>query len=373
MVEAAVRRRVEETKSSVEPGGKFPREILTRVVELAMPALGTKGPLARELGQFWFTGTHLSAYNGDFGVRVVFDTGLNCGVDGLVFAGLVQSSKAGDVRLNQANDDLIVRFARSRSSLATRPLSRFYWQFPKQYDTSTSLELTEEFLSALKRVLKLRQRGTTDQVEHRGVSLFPIKGGVALYTTDSKTLMEIRVAMDVVPEIAPTVLSRLFAESVAEECEPGDRLYFPSKCLVATTAGVEFFHNRLDVSTMHELPKLVRNKVAEANKLSSFLALPDGLDEALSRAVIVANGADPFVSFAVAADDPTLLRMVGNYSTGDLAEQFKLAGEWPPLTIKLNAAEVLGALSEADSFAFGSSAAVMRGGDDWLFLVAVSS
>lgn len=343
------------------------REALIRVLEQVKPALAASGSV-EGLKHIWLDKKYLYAYDGALGIRIAWESGLQpCGLPGSVLLGILHSSSVKEISLEQQGASLTVKMGRSTTKLSTMPLDENPWPFPPTVPASTklTLELTEDLIMGLRRARAIKASNPV-RVEHYGVSLFPSKGVLTLYTTDSKTLAEITVEGNYAKELNKQVLPHAFVAQLLT-LKPPAKISFLKDAIIAERAGIQVCSNLLDSASVWDLPKLADQTIGDEPER---MALPDSLGEALNRAVVLAGPDEAFINLSVVKKD---LELSGTFKLGVLQERFPLGGKPTVGEMVLELASFKALAKEAKEFAFGEKALVLYGDEGVLYLISPHS
>lgn len=343
---------------------KFDRKELLDSLQMLKPALGAASTSIQELKHIWFDGDFAFTYNGGLGIRVSLKSGLKFGVPGPPLLGLLSDDTVKEVTLEAKNNTLEVELGKASAKLVTLPLDNSPWNFPlKPAKEAVELELTEELLTALKRVSIIKARPAV-RTEHYGVVTFPDKDTVSLYSTDSKALVEVILEVKLPKGLSKLVLPHEFVDVVTRFCEPGTAIYLGTNCFQAQSEKVLICSNVLDSSNLQDIPALV-DSILSGKPV--YAPLPDTLRLALDRVEVLAGGGDAYVNLET--DGVGSLILNGRLTYGDFKEIFKLAKEVKPAKITVDARLLRVGLTEALRFTITKRALVMQGEDGFLFLV----
>jgi hypothetical protein len=345
---------------------KLEREVFLEALNTVKPALQASGSIV-ELKKIWFDGDYIYAYNGALGIRLKSKLDLECGINGKVLIGLLQSSSVKEVSLIERPDQLEVKLGRSTTTVVTSRPEQNPWPYPAKLPPgpvgARTLVLTEELLAGLRRV-RLVRAAAPKRVEHYGVILFPTKDSLALYTTDSASLAEVVVKVKTAPDLAKTVFPHEFVTQLLN-FKPGAKISLLKDAIVVQDEQLQVCSNLLDSSTVHDLPKLVTEAVTGQEKRSP---LPESLIEGLERADVLASGMDTpaYVALDVTKKE---LEVTGDFYHGRLNERYPLTGAAEGrMSVSLPRLKSLA--REAEAFAIAKRALVLFGENDARFLIA---
>jgi hypothetical protein len=158
------------------------------------PALAGEKNQVRELHNFWFDGTHISAFNDILGIRMEFESDFEGGVNGNHLLGILEKSRARNVRLElDAKEDgvLVVKAGSATARLALMPISDMLWNpsIPKD----EGYTVTKEFLVGVNRCLLSVGTAKVLTPEQRGVTLIQNTSEFNIYSTDAVSLSWVKL------------------------------------------------------------------------------------------------------------------------------------------------------------------------------------
>lgn len=343
---------------------KTDREKLTATLARLKPAI-KNGGLLLEMSHIWFAGSGAYAFNGELGIRVGLDSGLECGVPGDVLLNLLGTSSLPEASLDQTDAGLTLRLGKSTSKLAAMSLDRGMWPFPKSKKGDESgEELTKGLLEALARVLVVEAKQAVARVEHKGVLVYESKKGAALCATDSASLALARTDAKL-GEAAGRLVPYALAEQVVRSCAAGDRVVFKDDYLAATASSVALFHRGVDASDAQDV-------LAVAEKLAAKhpepVPIPHGFGIALERAAILDSGEDTVVGVEL---EGATLRVLGKYKHGELDERITIkGGEHPPARGRFLVKLLQRGLKGVKTMSVDDQALIMHDGPGFMYAVA---
>lgn len=341
---------------------KFEREALVSTLMDARPALPKKEGITPEFSHFWFDQKYVYANNGGLGVRLELATELDCGVPGTTLLDLLKTSALKEVFLDQTDDTVVLQMGKSKYPLVSLPSDRRPWLYPEPPKKADQvLTLSERIMVALRQIDFLRVKPET-QVVHHGITVYPRKSWLEFYTTDT-----VGVAQAIVRE-RPGTLPRFvlpwdFIERVLTLIEPGASLHVRDDCLSVSSKGAMICSNMLELPEHPDLAKVVERGLPEGDPIE----LPQGLQQMVERACILAGAKEPLLAFT---SKGTSLQVTGKYDLGSLDEKITLKAKLPAISAKFGADKIGLGLANADSFLFSDKALAFYGGEDFLYITS---
>lgn len=352
----------------VEGGVMVEREALRTVLEAVKPAIASSGSIP-ELKHVWWDGTFLYGYNGALGIKVSWKWDLPPGgVLASVLLGVLDSSSTEQVSLAASAGSLTVKVGKATAKLQALEGTANPWPFKAATKTAQfSVELTQDLVDGLKRARVIKASNPV-RVEHYGIVLFPAKDFLALYSTDSKTMVEVQVDGKFDKELNKLVLPHAYVQQLLG-LKISSQLHFMADAIVAVEeGGVQVCSNMLDVSEVWDLPKLAGGLMKDSEE--GDIELPEGWGESLSRAAALASGDESFIKLVVSPKSKEVV-LTGRLAYGTLEERLTITGKAPAagqITVELAALKAL--TRDAVSFAVAERALVITGKSQELILIA---
>ena len=341
------------------------RKSLVAALERVKPALQASGKI-ESFKHVWIDGQRLYAYNGGLGIRVKWKTDLEpCGINGAVLLGLLQSSGAEEVTLDQENNaQLALKMGRATTKLSRLDADGNPWPFPFRITgTPLSLELTEELIEGLKHA-QIVKSANPQRVEHYGITIFPGKDKVALYSSTGEIIAEVFVKGKISKELERTVLPFGFVSQLLA-FDVGSKIIFTSDFIIAESNGIQVCSNLLDSSDVYDLPEVVNTTVTGEEKR---VALPEGFGETMKRAEILA-GAEGNSSCIYLSHNKRELEVKGDLKYGVLQDKFPVSVTGSA-KLKVSLDHILGLYGEAEEVAVTEKVLLLYGQGESLYVVA---
>lgn len=342
-------------------GGRL--ELIT-ALERLVPALGRSKDVP-ELSHVWFTDGAMYAYDGSFGIMLDYATGLECGAPGLPLLNLLKTSSLKEVKLESKGSTLSIGFDKSTSKLAAMPAAKRVWGFTDSPGDAKRLRLGEDFIKAIERVLIVHAKPMT-RVEHHGVTMQHAEGGLQMFCVDGDSCI-VRSHIETNEKLPSgrVILPRDFAEQLVEQCPQGVDLYVLDDCLIADGEDVTLYSNLLDMTGSADLAAIMDGQI---EMHGDPVRLPLGLNEALSRALILSGNEPPKVEAKI---EKNALVLRADYGMGNLSESFKLDTPMEDAALTFRADQLKRALSYVDHFSMIKGSMLLQDEDGaFVYLVA---
>lgn len=323
---------------------KMERKVLFDALSLVKPALATKD-LIEELTHVWFDGDYAMAYNdADLGIQVPLEVSFTGGVRGTLLLGLLQNSRARDVTIEPGEEGhLMLKASSTKAKLAVLDPERAVWQFPKP-NKKKALTLSEELVDALRAVL-VSVGNDTSTPEKLGVTIEFSKGGVDMYTTDSKTITHCHVDLDVEKELRGkrVIVPTAFCEQLLRLCVGGGFMEVRDDCTIAGNEnGVLLYTRLLEATKPLDFAEVVKGHMGWHE--SSKFETPAKLELALERALVLFEGL-PSEPVSISVDGGKLRVVAEKEGRGKLNDSMSVSEGAPGISIMVEPAMLKRALS----------------------------
>lgn len=264
------------------------RRELVKALELVQPSLASG--LVPIFGCFMFNEGTITGFNGDsLAIKANFDAGLTLAVDGRTLLGLLQNSKADELTIKVEASEIRIKAAKSNFKLPYLKTDDFLFEEPKEKWTATT-EITEELLKAIGICL------TTTSRDHAYPALMGLSFNfeettlTTLYSCDGDAVTKY-VTEDgyegegiyTVPNSFCDALMKIYQETEAV----GGKLEMNCNWAKATlSSGFTVYGRIVANDTPLDHAKLIADTM---NTEVPFVSLPEGFNEALSRARVIAD------------------------------------------------------------------------------------
>jgi DNA polymerase III sliding clamp (beta) subunit (PCNA family) len=188
------------------------RKDLLERLDLITPALASHD-LIPILTHFCFTGTEIVAFSDQIGASVPFKSEFRGGVPGVTMLQLLKASKAKDVELLAAENELQIKAASSRFKLPVLSPKSFVFEIPKPTERVLPVPI-KQFTAALDGCLR-SVTADTSVPDQMGVTLLVEGSDLLLFSTNDATLSFSRLKMSgVAPFKSRVTLPTLFCQQV---------------------------------------------------------------------------------------------------------------------------------------------------------------
>jgi hypothetical protein len=356
------------------------RDLLLAVLEAASPALGTTRNLVPGLSHFWFDRETVTAFNDVLGIRVVFASDFEGGVEGERLLGLLKNSTAKNVTLTSRTGGrkpvLHVEVGTAGVTLPMRPVTESL--FKEQFPDHSGSAISQELIDALKLTMLSCVSKKLASAAERGVTLIQTDTVLDAYTTDDATVSWARVKDSA---LFPTAHGR--ALWPREFCDYFIR-HFTHGTIVAMTddavwayGGVKYQSDPLMVTVYAKLiegstsdfPGFVRRYQGEA---ATAFKIPDELTRALSRAAVMIPDKTLIELEVTGLDDTSVLRLYCNSAAGEFDDLVEIdANGHTELTVKADVALIRRALAGRTSLALTRDSVVLTGPPGFFHFISV--
>jgi hypothetical protein len=359
---------------------KADREGLLRAATLVRPALATAAHIPA-LTHIAFDGEWATGYDDKMALSVRCDADLDCLVPGVLFTQALNSFGSKDVVVRRNEDQTItLQSGRSRVTLATLPLRDFPLTWPR--DPEFSFEVESDMMKGIERCL-ISVNTDANQPAQMGITLDRTEDGYAVFfSTDNASVSRAQCGSRIqLPGDVPIILPRQFCEQLLalNKAYPGhmcnmdvgdgwvDVVFYldPDKGHDARL----FSRMLVDLDPI-EFPKLIQRHCGDVTALKKrTTTIPDGLDAALSRALLVLGNEGRKRCMAHVKDEVLDLHAHSDY--GDSDDHIKLDHDNVG-PVPLDAFAVSRGLKQATRIGINDTVTILVHGDDSTFVHMVA-
>lgn len=196
----------------------LPQVLISRL-EKVEPALAIN-QLIPLLTHYWFTGTHLMAYNDQIGLQYPMKTEFRGAVPGKFLELLkvkstsTSKNKPDKIELSGSTTELVVKQGRRTNFRLAMLEPNFVFEMPKQSRREPlSEDSMEKLIDAVSHCLISVGRDTST-IEQLGITLEPENNNVTLYATDGATISRSKLAPGTMRLEARVVVPTKFCEQM---------------------------------------------------------------------------------------------------------------------------------------------------------------
>lgn len=301
---------------------KLDREEFLSALSDAAPALAVRDTIPA-LQNFWFSEGCVYAYDGGLGVRVPFNTGLECGLPGKALMDLLRTSALKEVELTEDDGEITVRLGKAVVKMRSVSMDGFPWNFPepeakKPPKKAVAFELSADVLAAFGRMETSRRTGKAERTIEQGVVVIPGKV-TAFYATDSASISHIDVGVTSPKDMPKLLVPWEFVDRFLKLAAPDNPMYILDDCLVVQNGEVLVCSNLLEFPDAPDVEKVAAPHLTDEQ--DTLAELPPGLQGALDRAIILGGKEEAVVKLAATAKT---LSVRGKFPLGELNETFAL-------------------------------------------------
>jgi DNA polymerase III sliding clamp (beta) subunit (PCNA family) len=351
------------------------RTELIEVLEMLRPAIADKG-LVPIFTTYCFTGSELYAYNDDLGILTQWESNQPFAVDGNTLLGLLKNSRAKEVEFvfNDENTDagsVLVKAGRSRFRLPFFTEEEFLFDSPANGAAwDIQIDVDAAFMEGLQFCMVTTSTdntmpalmGVTLRKEGKGLGLFSCDGDcISRYGFKGKPTDE--------QYTLPNDFCSAMVKIVAGELGGTKLMLNKEWAWVSFKQGedrtIEIFGRILSASDKIDHAELIKKTVkAEPD----YLGVPDGLDNALSRARVVADSES--LPTVISFDAEGKLRLsTESKSLGIVKDMLPTDGH-PEVKAAVSAALMQRALTVSDRLAVLENCTVYRKGDNLFQIIS---
>lgn len=230
---------------------------------------------------FCFTGTHVYANNDSIAIKAPCVTDAPFAVNGHTLLGLLRASQSEDVIFKLGDEhEVLVTAGKSKFKLPYHTEDAFLFQEPEG-NWDVSIVVDPKLAQGLEACLQTASRDAATQPAFVGVWL---KHGGTLYSCDGDALSRFSLLPDLL--VGNYMMPNAFCETVLRVDSTGGKLTLNSEWAMATLGGYTVYGRLIVSNDPLDHEKLIADTVRQA---PVFASVPEGLDQALTRARVVAD------------------------------------------------------------------------------------
>lgn len=309
---------------------------------------------------FCFDGKNVSAYNDAIGIVAECQTDEAFAVNGQTLLGLLKNSQGEEVTLHLEDEDTVVKAGKSTFRLPYQIKDEFLFVEPDLEEFNVKLlPVLSDMLKGMEACLLTSSRDTT-QTALMGLCL---SGGSIFYSCDGDALSRYTTPFKANPKIPSFILPNSFCEAVIKTASDSQSevtsIILNKDWAKATLASGYVIYGRLietDTPLDHEA------EIKNTLKLEpTFVKVPAGLNEALSRARVVADHESAKTVFTIKGG---WLRLLTDTHTGVVRDT--IAMKHSEIEVNVSAALIQRAISLCDEMAVLENCCAFRSGEQLL-------
>lgn len=341
---------------------------MLKALDTASPAL-SRQQIVEVLTLFWFTGKSLFAYNGAVGIELPLKTDFVGGVKGSLFTGLLGTTQAESLVVEELQKGKAVRIRSggARLDFSLMPVDEAPWAMPKRAEGMASFD--EKFIEALEKAC-LSVQDDSIAPDQLGVTACIEDDMLNLYSTDSKTLTWVQSKKPKGYSTKRALLPGLFCAQMVRLFKEGGKVMVNTQYAQATDDDVSLFGSLIETPSPANFEKVLDDRLPKDYKKKAAL-VPDKLQTALERAAIAMKGSD--TKHVELSTKGSTLRLYTNVAkVCEVDDEMKLDHAAEAVSDKFNPDLILRALPYAKSMLLTPGCIVLLGEGSFVHLVAAT-
>jgi DNA polymerase III sliding clamp (beta) subunit (PCNA family) len=305
---------------------------------------------------FCFTGTTVFSSNMLFTIAAPLKVPKPFAVNGYTFLQLLEAVGNDDIKFVVETDNLAIKAGKSSFELPIKTQDEFIWQEPEM----KGLELDSVVADAMKYVLTTCSENQALEGFAR-ICIRDKDGLVTLYSTDGDALTRYNTNLPTTQSI-DVWLTRKFCQTV-NDVTPNGRIQIDKHWVCADDGKYKVYGQNLGRSTMDyevEIKNIVGPKFPNA-----LIPIPLGLDQALTRARVVADIETAATNLIV---ESKIMYLITETPFGNVYDE--MGTDHDDIDIKINAELLQTKMNGLDMVSFTPSCSILKN-EKMLRLIAV--
>lgn len=267
---------------------KINRENISAILSKVQPAISSKDAIP-VLACLCFSAESVHAFDGVVCLRFPAKLGITGGVRGELLIGFLNAAKSTEIDVTQDGEKILIKSGRSKLDTTLIPEAEFLFEAP-DLTGATSIPVDTEFLAGLNKAALSMGRDASHTWRY-GITVVPTVGksfvGYKLLATDDKTIARASIPKEV-EEGEAILLPPRFVDlllTIAKDDAPKKMLIAEKWGEVRFMSGLKLFTKTVtgaDPTKYDSVFEQIGDKVK-----SVAVAIPDGMDTALGRSMLV--------------------------------------------------------------------------------------
>lgn len=273
-------------------------ELLAKL-ELVTPALAT--PDTPIMSHYWFTGSHVTAYNDQISIRTPLATDFN-GAAPRHIAAILAASNAVNTTLEPEGENLKMKLAGGTFRLPLLPAERFESLFDFPQSTTVALDSNDrEVLLSAFECCAMSMSNDISRPEYLGITMLPSNRGLAMYTTDGKRMTYVHLKNNKYLAERTVIVPKLFCEQAVDFMRSATEVEFGihDDHVLLLADDVELFGRLVSCEQPLNFSEVFNERFPQ-NRRNDLIDIPPLLGNVLKRSsIIYSSGLEPCAEFSV--------------------------------------------------------------------------
>lgn len=333
------------------------RAELVKTLELVKPALDNKN-LVPIFQCFTFVPGSVTAYNDTIAISGPCDLEETCAIHGGTLLGLLSNHSAEEVEIELEDQNALVKAGKSVIKIPFEPEENFLFEEPAD-KWELKVPFTISLFEAMELCLGTVSTDETQPALH-GITFT----GNCLYSCNGDTITKAQVSVKTPKRyLMPTPFCEAVSKLWSSLGMAKGMLQFSKDWVYANFEDWAVYGRVLEVKDPIDFDALIKRTVKTKTPTQ---AVPEGLDEALSRARVLADPESQKTRITISKGK---MRLLTETQMGEVADELPFKGH-PDIVANVNAAYIHKALQRCDQLAIHDNCTVLEKGDDVLLLVS---
>ena len=308
------------------------KSFLEKLVRVSPALLGND--LIPVLTHFWFTGENVMAFNDQIAISVPCQTNFTAAVPGNTLMDLLKASKARELELTIADNNLNIKAASSKFKLGIMEKESFVFEMPKS-DKDARLKIDfNRFLSCLDSCMRSVTKDTSVP-EQLGVTLIAAGDQLMMFSTNNSTLSYGEVELKSKPKFDRVILSGTFCEQLLKLADPKDmNLEIHKDYALLEGIGYSLFGRLLEVEKPVDFVSILSHHCKEGYD-KELIQIPSKLRLVLDRACIITDSKLGPAKTEIFTTDDGKMKFVSKSDRGEVYDSI-MVGDHPKISVTVD-------------------------------------
>ncbi|KKN90054.1 hypothetical protein LCGC14_0231670 [marine sediment metagenome] len=347
------------------------RKLLLEKLNLAKPALASKGSILPVYTHFCFDGVTITSYNDVMAVLVDHECDMNDAIDGARIIGLLEASSAKEVEFKQKDGEVHMKYGRSNSKLPTLPPEDFIFELP-DIKSSLMVNIDNALIKGIELCLSTMGIDST-RPSLLGITLSLGKKDCVLYSSDTVSVSRFELDIQSKKEravILPPDFCKTLVRTVKSLKKDGE-LFIGEDHVIAIIDSVTLFSKLLEDDSSVNFEEVIDEQWGDVDP-RDLVPLPTSIGQAIKASQVLTSGVYGWeVRLEIVKNK---LHMDTETHKGDTHAVIPLKADHPDVVASIDTTMLEKALAVCDMFYVTEDTILLSGESDaYLHLISNGS